>query len=31
MVLEMNHDLNKETVSTSLEEEEEAEILVSVF
>ena len=30
MVLEMNHDLNKETVSTSLEEEE-AEILVSVF
>ena len=28
-LLEMNHDLNKENVSTSLEEE--AEVLVSVF
>ena len=31
-LLEVNHDLNKENVSTSLEEEEEeAEVLVSVF
>ena len=28
-LLEMNHDMNKENVSTSLEEE--AEVLVSVF
>ena len=30
-LLEMNHDVNKENVSISLEEEEEAEVLVSVF
>ena len=30
-LLEMSHDLNKEHVSTSLEEEEEAEVLVSIF